>query len=95
MYESKSGGIVDTLNGVLEKAEGHLDSATKAETAAKNKCDLLKQSLGDEIKYANKGMETPKRLLQIPVTSTAGPCGSASKSRKGCWSSTSADCRVS
>merc|ERR1719201_853102 len=63
VYESKSGGIVDTLNGLLEKAQGQLDSATKAETAAKNKFDLLKQSLLDEIKYANKDMDETKKAL--------------------------------
>jgi len=63
VYESKSGGIVDTLNGLLEKAEGQLDSATKAETSAKNKFDLLKQSLEDEIKYANKDMDDTKKAL--------------------------------
>jgi chromosome segregation ATPase len=63
VYESKSGGIVDTLNGLLEKAEGQLDSATKAETSNKNKFDLLKQSLEDEIKYANKDMDDTKKAL--------------------------------
>jgi DNA repair exonuclease SbcCD ATPase subunit len=63
VYESKSGGIVDTLNGLLEKAEGQLDAATKAETAAKNKFDMLKQSLLDEIKYANKDMDDTKKAL--------------------------------
>lgn len=63
VYESKSGGIVDTLNGLLEKAQGQLDSATKAETAAKNEFDLLKQSLEDEIKYANKDMADTKKSL--------------------------------
>merc|ERR1719333_854370 len=63
VYESKSGAIVDTLNGLLEKAEGQLDAATKAETAAKNKFDLLKQSLLDEIKYANKDMDDTKKAL--------------------------------
>jgi len=51
------------LNGLLEKAEGQLDSATKAETSAKNKFDLLKQSLEDEIKYANKDMDDTKKAL--------------------------------
>jgi len=63
VYESKSGGIVDTLNGLLEKAQGQLDSATKAETSAKNKFELLKQSLEDEIKYANKDMDDTKKSL--------------------------------
>merc|ERR1719379_3101105 len=63
VYESKSGGIVDTLNGLLEKAQGQLDTATKAETQAKNEYDLKKQALSDEIKYANKDMDTAKRNL--------------------------------
>merc|ERR1719326_842797 len=62
-YENQSGGIVDTLNGLLEKAEGQLDEATKEETSAKNKYDLLKQSLSDEIKYANKDMDETKKGL--------------------------------
>jgi chromosome segregation ATPase len=71
-YENKSGGIVDTLNGLLEKAEGQLDEATKEETAAKNKFDLLKQSLTDEIKYANKDMdETKKSLAESTETKAA------------------------
>jgi len=61
VYESKSGGIVDTLNGLLEKAEGQLDAATKAETQAKNEYDLKKQALLDEIKYANKDMDAAKK----------------------------------
>jgi len=63
VYESKSGGIVDTLNGLLEKAEGQLDAATKAETTAKNEYDMKKQALLDEIKYANKDMDAAKKGL--------------------------------
>jgi len=62
-YENQSGGIVDTMNGLLEKAEGQLDEATKEETGAKNKFDMLKQSLTDEIKYANKDMDETKKGL--------------------------------
>merc|ERR1719174_3331675 len=63
VYESKSGGIVDTLNGLLEKAEGQLDAATKAETQAKNEYDMKKQALTDEMKYANKDMDAAKKGL--------------------------------
>jgi len=62
-YESKSGGIVDTLNGLLDKAEGQLDAATKEETTAKNNYDLKKQALTDEMKYANKDMDAAKKGL--------------------------------
>merc|ERR1719506_3078519 len=63
VYESKSGGIVDTLNGLLDKAQGQLDAATKEETTAKNNYDLKKQSLTDEMKYANKDMDAAKKGL--------------------------------
>merc|ERR1719197_2043740 len=63
VYESHSGGIIDTLNGLLEKAENQLNTATGVETANKNNFDQLKQSLTDEIKYANKDMDDAKKGL--------------------------------
>jgi len=63
VYESKSGGIVDTLTGLLDKAEAQLDAASKAETQAKNEYDMKKQALTDEIKYANKDMDAAKKSL--------------------------------
>jgi len=38
----------------LEKAEGQLDASRKKETAAMHNYEMLKQSLADEISYANK-----------------------------------------
>lgn len=63
VYESHSGGIIDTLNGLLEKAETQLNSATATETTNKNNFDQLKQSLTDEIKFANKDMDDAKKGL--------------------------------
>merc|ERR1719198_1330382 len=63
VYESHSGGIIDTLNGLLEKAENQLNTATGTETANKNNFDQLKQSLTDEIKYANSDMDDAKKGL--------------------------------
>jgi chromosome segregation ATPase len=62
-YESHSGGIIDTLNGLLEQATSQLDEATKAETTNKNNFDMLKQGLTDEIKFANKDMDESKKEL--------------------------------
>merc|ERR1719174_143294 len=62
-YESKSGGIVETLQGLLDKAEEQLGSAQKKETAAKNNFEMLKQSLTDEIKFANKELDGAKKSL--------------------------------
>jgi len=82
VYESKSGGIVDTLTGLLEKAQGQLDSATKAETSAKNNFDLLKQSLQDEIKYANKDMDDTKKSLAESSETKAAAEGDLTVTKK-------------
>merc|ERR1719162_2892925 len=63
VYESHSGGIIDTLNGLLEQATSQLDAATKAETTNKNNFDMLKQGLTDEIKFANQDMDESKKEL--------------------------------
>jgi len=74
-YESKSGGIVDTLNGLLDKATAQLDAATKEETTAKGNYDLKKQSLTDEMKYANKDMDAAKKGLAESSEIKAGAEG--------------------
>jgi len=63
VYESSSGGIIDTLNGLLEKAQTQLNTATAEETTNKNNFDQLKQGLTDEIKFANKDMDDSKKGL--------------------------------
>lgn len=63
VYESHSGGILDTLGGLLEKAENQLNQATGEETANKNNFEQLKQSLTDEIKYANKDKDEATKNL--------------------------------
>lgn len=62
-YESHSGGIVDTLQGLLDKAEAQMADAQKKETTSKNNFEMLKQSLDDEIKYANKELSEAKQNL--------------------------------
>jgi hypothetical protein len=54
VYESHSGDIVETVQGLQDKAEAQLDEARKKETAAAHNFDMLKQSLDDSIKFANK-----------------------------------------
>jgi len=51
-YKSHSGGIVDVLGDMKDKAEGELAEARKAEMNAQHNYDMLKQSLDDEIKAA-------------------------------------------
>jgi hypothetical protein len=81
-YESHSGGIIDTLNGLLEQATSQLDAATKAETTNKNNFDMLKQGLTDEIKYANKDMDESKKELAESGEIKAGAEGDLEVSSK-------------
>jgi len=60
-YGSQSGGVVGVLNDLLEKAQGELDSARTKEQADLNNFEMLKQSLTDEIKFANKEMDEAKK----------------------------------
>jgi len=62
-YEGQSGGIVDTINDLKEKAEAQLDAARKKETAAANKFAMVEQSLQDELKVAAKDTAAAKKSL--------------------------------
>merc|ERR1719497_168775 len=62
-YEGHSGGIIDTLENLLEAADGQLSDARKKETSSKNNYEMLKQSLEDEIANANKDMDDAKKSL--------------------------------
>merc|ERR1719388_388754 len=53
-YSSSSGGIVDTLEDMQEKAEESLSSTRKDEMEAAHAFALLKQSLEDEISVSKK-----------------------------------------
>merc|ERR1719178_583647 len=63
VYEGKSGGIIGTLEGLTEKAEAQLDKARKEESTASQNYQMLKQSLTDEMKFANKDMDKAKKGL--------------------------------
>ena len=53
-YKSKSGGIVDTLEDMLEKAKAELADAQKAEMNSKFDYEQLKQKLEDAMKFAER-----------------------------------------
>merc|ERR1719169_2315 len=63
VYEGHSDGIIGTLEGLTEKAEGQLDKARKTESTSLQNYQMLKQSLTDEIKFANKDMDAAKKGL--------------------------------
>merc|ERR1719267_176049 len=59
-YKSKSGGIVDTLEDMLEKAKAELADAQKAEMNSKFDYDMLKQKLEDAMKFGEKELGETK-----------------------------------
>merc|ERR1719389_1173977 len=63
VYENQSGGIVDTLGDLQEKAEGQLADARKKEEAALHNFQMLKQSLEDSLKFAGKDTAAAKKEL--------------------------------
>merc|ERR1719426_304864 len=60
-YKGHSDGIIGTLEDLLEKAETQLEKARKAEETSLHNYQMLKQSLTDEIKFANKDMDAAKK----------------------------------
>merc|ERR1719453_1424196 len=71
VYESHSGGIVATLQGLVKKAEDQLDAARAAEEKSLNEFEMLKQSLEDAIKYGGLDMDQAKKDLAA-ATETKG-----------------------
>jgi len=60
VYENKSGGIVDTLNGLLDQAHSQLSAARKKETSGQHEFALLEQSLNDDTAASNKDLSEAK-----------------------------------
>merc|ERR1719243_304449 len=75
VYEGHSDGIIGTLEGLTEKAEGQLDTARKTETTALQNFQMLKQSLTDEIEFANKDMTKAKTNKAAAEEKKAGAEG--------------------
>merc|ERR1719451_122706 len=59
-YKSQSGGIVDVLEDLKEKAEAELADARRAESNAKHNYEMMKQSLEDQIAADTKDMNEEK-----------------------------------
>ena len=60
-YKNKSGGIVDVLTDMKEKAEGELAELRKVENKARNEFALLKGSLEAELANDNKNLGETKK----------------------------------
>merc|ERR1711956_41634 len=61
VYKGQSGGIIDTLGDLLEKAESQLNELRNKETASLHEFQALKQSLEDKIKYETKELAEAKQ----------------------------------
>merc|ERR1712156_313276 len=59
-YKSQSGGIIEVLEDMKEKAESQLAELRKAEETAKHNYDMLKQSLEAQIAADKKDMKEEK-----------------------------------
>merc|ERR1719443_2747424 len=71
VFKSSSGGIVETLQDLFEKAEAQLEEARKTETKSVQAYQMLAQSLKDEIKYGNKDMDKAKKNLATSAEAKA------------------------
>jgi len=88
VYEGHSGGILDVLGGLLEKAQTRLDDARKAENTSVNNFSMLKQSLEDNIKFSNKETDDSNKGLAKSSESKAGAEGELSVTSKDLSSDT-------
>jgi hypothetical protein len=75
VYEGHSGGILDVLGGLLEKAQTRLDDSRKAESTSVNNFNMLKQSLEDNIKFSNAETDAANKGLAKSGESKAGAEG--------------------
>merc|ERR1719443_1576754 len=60
VYKSQSGGIVDVLEDLKEKAEAELADARKTESTAAHNYAMMKQSLEDQMAADTKDMNEEK-----------------------------------
>merc|ERR1719183_1672865 len=71
VYESSSGGVLGVLNDLLDKSQTELEEARTKEKTDLQNFEMLKQSLVDEIKFANKEMDEAKKSKSASEESKA------------------------
>merc|ERR1719502_425087 len=63
VFKSSSGGILDTLQDLFQKAEDELADLRKTEKQNVNAFQLMELTIEDEIKYGNKDLAKAKKAL--------------------------------
>merc|ERR1719172_254325 len=81
-YEGHSGGIIETMEGLLEKAEAQLAACRKAESENLHNFEVLKQSLTDEINYGNDDLAKAKKCVKESEAAKATAEGELSVTSK-------------
>merc|ERR1719336_2357545 len=90
VYKGQSGGIIDTLGDLLEKAESQLAELRGKETAALNEFQMLKQSLEDKIKYETKELDEAKTGIAASSEKKAAAEGDLAVTKKNLNEATAA-----
>eukprot|EP00429_Kryptoperidinium_foliaceum_P014023 CAMPEP_0176041624 /NCGR_PEP_ID=MMETSP0120_2-20121206/20647_1 /TAXON_ID=160619 /ORGANISM="Kryptoperidinium foliaceum, Strain CCMP 1326" /LENGTH=685 /DNA_ID=CAMNT_0017375027 /DNA_START=55 /DNA_END=2112 /DNA_ORIENTATION=+ len=84
-YEGHSGDIIEVLESLRDKAEDQLNELRKKEMNDLHNFEMLKQSLVDELKFANKELADAKKGLAVSAeakSSAQGDLDIASKELK-------------
>lgn len=89
-YEGHSGGIVQVLTDLLDKAEDQLQATRNKETQDLHAFEMLQQSLKDEIKFGNKEMAEAKQSSAAASEQKATAAGELDMTSKELTSDTKA-----
>merc|ERR1719291_604873 len=85
VYKGQSGGIIQTLTDLLEKAQSQLADARNTETKNIHNFELMAQGLNDEIKFGKKEIAESKKALAgsgEKKASAEGDLAATSKTKK-------------
>merc|ERR1719291_1147279 len=82
VYQGQSGGIIQTLTDLLEKAESQLADARNKETANVHNFQLMEQGLKDEINFGEKEISEAKKSLASSQEALAGAEGDLARETK-------------
>jgi len=81
-YENQSGGILETLEDMLEKAQDQQAEAQKAEMTAEHNFQMLKQGLEDAVATETKEMAEAKKAKALAEETKAEAEGNLERTEK-------------